>query len=361
MLAPDLVFLRFAKLTMMISHRSLFHVAALVGAVGLSSAQELRIFPLSISTAPLVHWVATSNLGPMGAFHQSYPLGGDIVVDFDHSPNSGIARVTDARFLVPNGVVAVLMSAPHMGSVGFFELELGASTPDFTLTPGSLGASFATTLDLVAKSGVMRVEPPSGPAFEVQFADTPLGSIPVAGSFPLLGPAHSPHLRLQPFAFDMHFTATGWNGTFTHNVPLLEASSGCPPPSSYCPSDPSSVGGGTQLDVLGSTSVHADHFTLGVSHAPVNTFGVFFYGERRGFAPSSFGHVCVGGPLARLGVVPTGAHGVASMRVILANHQTGPLALAPGAHAHFQFYHRVHAPTGSGSNYSNTVAVTFCP
>jgi hypothetical protein len=343
--------------------RTLSHVAGLSGAAwlstGLAVGQELRIFPLSTTSPPFVHWDATSNLGPMGAFSQSYPLGGDVVVDFDQTPSSGVARVTDARLIVPNGVVAVLLSGPNMGSVAFFELELGASTPDFTLVPGVPGATFATTLDLVAKSGSMRVEPPFGPAFDVQFANTPIGSIPISGAFPSIGPAQG--FTLQPFVFDMPFTAAGWNGMFTHNVPAIQSIAGCPPPSGYCTPDPASPGGGTQLDVLGNTSVQADNFTLGITRAPVNTFGVFFHGGRRGLLPSSFGQVCVGGPLARLGVVPTDANGVASMRVILANHQSGPLALAPGAHAHFQFYHRVVTPTGAGWNYSNAVAVTFCP
>jgi len=205
----------------------------------------------------------------------------------------------------------------------------------------------------------MRVEPPFGPAFDVPFADTPLGSIPISGAFPSIGPAQG--MTLQSFVFDMPFTAAGWNGTFTHNVPAMQAIGGCPAPTRYCPPDPASPGGGTQLDVLGSTSVLADDFTLGITRAPVNTFGVFFHGGRRGELLSSFGRVCVGGPLARLGVVPTNAGGVASLRVILANHQSGPLALAPGAHAHFQFYHRIVTPSGGGWNYSNALAVTFCP
>jgi hypothetical protein len=49
------------------------------------------------------------------------------------------------------------------------------------------------------------------------------------------------------------------------------------------------------------------------------------------------------------------------LRVVLAQHQTGPLALVAGAHAHFQFYHRVVTPAGGTWNYSNAVAVTLCP
>lgn len=341
-------------------HIPRFHFlsVALVAAAGSSAAQELRVFPFPTTMPPIVHWDATSNLGPMGAFNQSYALGGDLVVEFDQSPASGIARVTDGRLIVPNGVVAVIL-AGHMGTVAFFDLELGASTPDFTLVPGAPGAQFATTLDLVVKSGSVRVEPPFGPAFLVVFADTPLASIPITGSFPSIGPAQG--MRIDPFDFDMPFSATGWNGAFTHHVPATQLVSGCPPPSPYCASDPSTPGGGTQLAVVGSTSVLADDFTLAISSAPASTFGVFFHGARRGDLLSGFGRVCVGGPLERLGVVPTDANGATSLRVVLAQHQTGPLALVPGAHAHFQFYHRIVTPSGGGWNYSNAIAVTFCP
>ncbi|MEZ6014854.1 MAG: hypothetical protein R3F49_07070 [Planctomycetota bacterium] len=320
------------------------------------SAQELRVFELNSATT---HWSADSNLGPMGAFLQSYSLSGDIVVDFDVSPVTGRARITGARLVVPNTVVAALLSGPANGTVAFRDLELGATSPDFDLSPGLPGAAFATTLDLVARSGFMRVEPPLGPAFEVDLAGASLGSLPISGSFPSIGPAQG--LRVDAFSFDMPFSGGSWSGAFTHDVTSITAASGCPSPESYCPSDPNTLGGGARLTLVGSTSVTTDDFTLQVQGAPLNTFGIAFYGLRAGEVLSGQGRVCVGGPLARLGVVPTGAAGSAALRVMLANQQSGPLALTPGVHAHFQFYHRVATPNQSSWNFTNALAVTLCP
>lgn len=325
----------------------------------LAGAQEVRVFALNPVTPQGVHWDATSNLGPLGAFNQSYSFSGDIVVDFDNNPAFGMARITGARLQVPNSVVAALMSGPAPATVAFFDLELAATSPDFVIAPTFPQPVFATTLDLVVSSGTMQIEPPFGPALWVQLAGTSLGSLPVSGSFPTVGPTQQ--MTLGAFSFDMHFAAAGWNGTFSHNVTGLSGLGGCPAPVGYCPSDPNSPGGGTELNVVGSTSVFTDDFTLVASHAPANTFGVFFYGGRRDQVASGAGTVCIGGPLARLGVVPTGPAGMTQLRVVLANHQVGPLALAPGAHANFQFFHRAQGPTQATWNFSNAVAVTFCP
>ena len=323
-----------------------------------SLAQELRVFAID-AAAPQVQWDATSNLGPLGAFFQSYSFGGDIVVDFDATPSLGRARITGARLVVPNSVVAALMGGPGIGDVAFRDLELDATSPDFLITPAFPASLFATSLDLSVKSGIMLVNPPFGPAFQVSLAGLSLGSLPVSGSFPTVGPAQ--RMTLGPFDFDMPFSAPGWTGSFTHHVPGLAGLGGCPAPESYCPPDPNSLGGGTELRALGSTSVAADDFTLAVTHAPASTFGVCFHGGRRHEAQSGAGLVCVGGPLVRLGVVATDVNGAASLRVLLANQQAGPVPLEPGAHAYFQFFHRVTGPTGPSWNYSNAVAVTFCP
>lgn len=339
--------------------RTLTTALAALAFASVASAQDLRVFPLSAATPPIVHWDATSNLGPMGAFNQSYPLGGDLVFRFDVSPAIGRARLVDARFLVPNSVVAVLMGGPGVGTVAFRDLELGATSPDFLILPAFPGSVYATTLDLVVKSGAMTVSPPFGPAFDVDLAGTALGSLPVNGSFVTIGPAQG--VTVSGFSFDMLFSAAGWNGSFTHNVPPLTAAQGCPAPASYCPSDPNTFGGGTEMILVGSTSVAADDFRLSVTRAPANTFGVFFYGLRRDYRFSGHGTMCVGGPHARLGVVQTDAAGTSLFRVVLAAHQTGPLALEPGAHGHFQFFHRAISPVLFNWNFSNALAVTFCP
>lgn len=333
--------------------------AFVIGASAPASAQLIRIFEVNPSTGMSVTWTATSNLGPLQGTLQAYSFFGNVVVEIDPTPALDIGRIESARLRIPNTVSASLTTGPQ-GTVAWRDLVLDASSPDFTVVPGFPFSTFSTTIDLRISSGFVEVSPPFGPAFIVPLNGTSLGSSSVTGAFPTVGPAQG--LRVDGFSFDMGVTSPGWNVTFTHDVASLDATLRCPSPIPYCFSDPAAPGGGTTLALIGSASVLLDGgFTLDVAGAPANSFGVFFYGQDAAELPSGFGRICVGGPLTRLGTVPTSGTGTAGLRVPLAQLQLGPAALAPGTHRSFQFWHRANGPIGPSWNLSNALAVTFCP
>lgn len=325
--------------------------ATLLATTAPASAQEVRVFEMNPSTGQLVHWQATSNLGPMGAFLQSYSFGGDVVVDFDLNPSAGRARITGARLRVPNTVVAAVQGGGP-ATVFWRDLVLTMRSPDFNVVPAFPWAVFSTTVDLRVSSGFVEIDPPLGPAISIPIDGMSLGTIAITGAFPTVGPAQA--MSVGPFRFDMDFAAPGFTGTFTHEVTALEATGSCPEPLPYCTSP-----GGTVLDTAGSTSVGQDDFNLAISGAPASSFGVPFYGSRAASIPSGDGTLCVGGTLVRLPIVQTDPTGSAFVPVSLST--VGTLPFAAGSHRNFQFWHRTNSPMGTGWDFSNAVAVTFCP
>lgn len=323
-----------------------------------ASAQEVRVFQIDPSIGQGVQWSATSNFGPMGAFLQSYTFTGDVTVDFDQNPGGGMARITEARLRVPNSVVAAVLGGPP-ATVAYRDLVLDASSPDFQLFPTFPVTTFSTDLELEVSSGFALIEPPVGPALQIDISGMSLGTIPIVGSFPQVGPTYG--MRVGGFSFDMDFAAPGFMGRFTHDVVELSATSACPEPLRYCPPDPGNPAAGTALGFFGSTSVAVDDFNLAVSNSAPSNFGVMFYGPRAAELPSGNGTLCVGGPLVRLAILALDPAGNVNYRVPVGQLQTGPAPLAPGTHHSFQFWHRESTPTGLGWNYSNAVAVTFCP
>ena len=333
--------------------------AIVLSALNRASAQEVRVFEVDPSIGQSVHWSADSNLGPMGAFLQSYSFFGDVTVDFDISPAAGMARITEARLRIPNTVVAAVLGGSP-ATVAYHDLVLDASSPDFQLFPTFPFSTFDTDLELAVSSGFMSISPPFGPALFVDISGTSLGTIPVAGSFPLVGPTVG--MQLDGFSFDMNFSAPGFFGTFTHDVVELSGTSACPVPIPYCPPDPSQPNAGARLGHFGSTSVAADDFNLAVTNAPSNNFGVIFYGPRATSVRSGNGTLCVGGSLTRVALIQTNASGAATLSIPLGPYQSVPNPLAPGSHQSFQYWHReAPLPPGSTWSYSNALAVTFCP
>lgn len=338
---------------------ALIRLALLAAAIPCASAQETRVFELDpMGPDQTVHWTAESNLGPMNAFLQSYTFSGDISVDFTQNPNTGMGRITGARMRIPNSVVAANQSGPG-GVVLWLDLVLDMTSPEFPIFGALPFPSFSTTVDLTVSSGFVQVDPPFGPAFLAPIDGLDLGAIQISGRFPSIGPVQT--MVLDPFQFEMPFSAPGFNGEFTHDVPSLVMRQGCPAPVAYCGVGPGPGPFGALLGLDGSTSVAADDVTLRVFNAPVNTFGVFFYGQRAARIPNGMGDLCIGGPLVRIDIVGTDAAGNASLDLPLMDYQTGPGAITPGSHHNFQFWHRQMSPAGPSWSFSTALAVTFCP
>ncbi|MCP3996904.1 MAG: hypothetical protein GY722_17845 [bacterium] len=139
----------------------------------------------------------------------------------------------------------------------------------------------------------------------------------------------------------------------------------CAPPANYCISSPNSTGAGAVMSWSGSTSIAADDLTLSFAGAPPSQFAIFFYGPDSGQTPVSDGYLCIGrgavGFVRMGGIVQIDASGHASLAVDYAGSFNGPGWLTPGSTWNFQGWYRDPAAANTGSNFTDGLAVRFCP
>ncbi|MCP3918993.1 MAG: hypothetical protein GY711_25900 [bacterium] len=134
---------------------------------------------------------------------------------------------------------------------------------------------------------------------------------------------------------------------------------GCPQPRSYCTSAPHSYfQGRARIGSLGSVSLSAGDLTLYVVEGVPEQSGLFFYGAAETQVPAGDGFLCIAGALRRLPATPSNGSGIVISEV-------GPsLAglFGAGRTVHFQYVFRDPlGPGGTGFNYSDALAATWCP
>lgn len=134
----------------------------------------------------------------------------------------------------------------------------------------------------------------------------------------------------------------------------------------YCQPRPNTFApAGATIDYVGSRRVHENDFTLIAGDAVPGQFGVFFYGPDPTSVvtgdgilcidPGAVGYARIGGPVA------IGATGAATQGLDLPSTLGTPYAIEAGSLWRFQFWFRDPALGGLGWNYSDAIAVTFCP
>jgi hypothetical protein len=124
----------------------------------------------------------------------------------------------------------------------------------------------------------------------------------------------------------------------------------------YCKGLPNSVGSGARIGYTGTTSIAANDFTLTVSSAPTQQFGLFYHGPTQIEVPFGEGLRCVGGGPFRFNVVKTDLDGNASYWVDLTVH-----SFPPGSQENFQFWYRDPSGGPNGFNFSDALEATFKP
>ncbi len=130
----------------------------------------------------------------------------------------------------------------------------------------------------------------------------------------------------------------------------------------YCPISPNSAGTGAVIASTGSTSIGAADFSVTVSGAIPNKYGIFFYGGDQDQAPFGEGVRCVKQPFYRLNpLILLDASGGGSKAIDFQNPPQPQAKINPGSTWNFQFWFRDPALGGSGFNTSNGLSVSFCP
>ena len=159
--------------------------------------------------------------------------------------------------------------------------------------------------------------------------------------------------------------ALGVTGNWLFHVVYRQAD--CSANHTYCVTSTNSVGAGSQIGFVGSTSLAADDLILTSTNNPSGQFGLFYYGENEIQLPFGDGFRCVGAGSAgifRLNPPQlTDLCGNAARAVGYTGPPTGsgPGALTAGSTWKFQWWYRDPAAGGTGFNLSNGLSLTFEP
>ncbi len=130
----------------------------------------------------------------------------------------------------------------------------------------------------------------------------------------------------------------------------------------YCWAEPNTAGPGAKIGFKGSRIVPCNNLVLGVTQAPPNQLGIFFYGPQTAPGiPFGEGVRCVGGQTHRLlPVVFLSSTGAGTYEI---DYPALPPAgqINPGSTWYFQFWYRDPVAVGWGFNLSDALKVTFSP
>jgi len=129
----------------------------------------------------------------------------------------------------------------------------------------------------------------------------------------------------------------------------------------YCEGAPTSAGLGATISANSSLSVSDNTFSLFTTGLPPGEWGLYFYGPDRTHVPAGDGVLCVSGVSGRLAPLPIQKTGWALHQVDLHSPPHEQARITALSTWSFQFWYRDPAGGGAGFNYSDAVAVTFCP
>jgi endonuclease/exonuclease/phosphatase family metal-dependent hydrolase len=138
-------------------------------------------------------------------------------------------------------------------------------------------------------------------------------------------------------------------------------------PTNYCVGAPNSIGGGATIGSVGPTGISQNDFTLTVVSARPGQFGLFFYGPEETQVPFGDGFRCVA-PGAQgifrlyppITADPFG-DGERQLDFTQPPADSGPGQITPGSTWYFQYWYRdPGGPGGTGFNFSDGLAATFC-
>ena len=157
---------------------------------------------------------------------------------------------------------------------------------------------------------------------------------------------------------DVLVRVPGGSGASLSNAwPLLL---GCEPIVSTCPTTANSAGPGAVLSATTSQSVAANDLVLSATGVLPGQFALAFYGSAPASQPVAGGTLCIGAPLHRLPPVQADGLGHLVVPVDLTAPPSPAATIQPGQTWHFQLWYR--DPAGAaGSDFSNALAIPFCP
>ena len=164
-------------------------------------------------------------------------------------------------------IVGVTISALY-GQVEYRDVRLTLESTPFAL--GSI-AALQTELTATFTAGSLRVISPFGPTVTFPLAGRGLGTIPVFGSMGFTA-SNVFELDVSLFAFELDFSASGFNGTIL-STGSFTATSLCLFASPYCATAPNSLGLESRVALVGRPSVSRNEIELKAIFLPQQTPG----------------------------------------------------------------------------------------
>jgi photosystem II stability/assembly factor-like uncharacterized protein len=141
----------------------------------------------------------------------------------------------------------------------------------------------------------------------------------------------------------------------------------CPTPDVYCIAAPNSSGAGARIYALGSTSLSAANFGVGIVGGVPGQPGLFYYGPEQTQLPFGNGYRCVAAGSTGIFRLPPPSivdHlGIAEYALDFSTPPAGSGSgkIEVGSTWNFQFWYRDPMGGGSAFNLSDALSVTFCP
>ena len=190
---------------------------------------------------------------------------------------------------------------------------------------------------------------------------SPSGQVPRVDGVPSSGSGTLLMVTVPPEAGSgdvlVRIPGPGGGATLSNAWPVTLA---CEPIASTCPTTANSAGPGAVLSAVTTQSVSANDLALHASGVVPNQFGLVFYGASAASLPVAGGTLCIGAPLYRLAPVQASAQGQLGVTVDLTAPPAPAGTIQPGQTWLFQLWYRDPAG-GSGSDFSNALAIPFCP
>ncbi|MBL8859936.1 MAG: hypothetical protein JNL28_15620 [Planctomycetes bacterium] len=150
----------------------------------------------------------------------------------------------------------------------------------------------------------------------------------------------------------------GWNIDDVEVVWIEGLPVPCPPPVNFCTSTANSGGFPASIFAFGTSNISVNNLSLYAQNCPPFTAGIFFYGPNAAQIPFGNGFLCVTGQTNRLPVVFADVFGIATYPL---NYNNVPQPISAGQLWRFQFWFRDNIGGQPGFNFSDGLAVTFCP
>ena len=182
------------------------------------------------------------------------------------------------------------------------------------------------------------------------------------------GPFGRYHAFLPPGTHTLRFEAPGYSprsvqvvapasGGATVDVALDPIGAGG---TVYCAALPNSTGLPAILNVVGSSSIAANQFTLSAEVLPSFQPALFTTGQNQVNRPVFDGVLCIDRPRFPLGVVTADVFGTASIAVDLSQPVHQLAIITAGSTWAFQAIYR-DPGAASGRNFTPGLSLTFCP